>query len=101
MPHYLKLKQPSVIPGFGLALSFTLLYLLLIVLIPLSGLFVRASALSFHAFIATVTSPRVMAAYRVSFGMALLAALINTFFGLIVAWVLVRYRLWFRKILMP
>jgi len=95
----LRFRQSSVIPGFGLTFGFTLFYLTLIVLVPLSGLFIRASAMHWQAFLATVTSPRVMAAYRISFGIALLAALVNTLFGLIVAWVLVRYRLPFKKIL--
>lgn len=86
------LKQPSVIPGFGLTMGFTLFYLLLVVLLPLAGLFVSASALSWPQFVETVTNSRVMMAYRNSFGIALAAALINCFFGLVLAWVLVRYR---------
>ncbi len=85
------LKKPSVIPGFGLSLSFTLFYLGLVALVPLSGLFFKASALSGPQLWETVTNPRVMHAYKISFGLSFLAALINTFFGLIVAWVLVRY----------
>jgi sulfate transport system permease protein len=93
MTQRFKLKQPSVLPGFGFALGFTLLYLLLVVLVPLSGLVVRASSMHLNTFVATITSPRVMAAYRISFGIALVAGLINMVFGLIVAWVLVRYRI--------
>lgn len=89
----MKLKQPSVIPGFGTALGFTILYLALIVLVPLSGLFVKAAHMHWHAFISAITAPRVIAAYRISFGISLTAALVNTFFGFIVAWVLVRYRM--------
>src|SRR5215216_3670911 len=81
----------SVLPGFGLAMGVTCAYLSLIVLIPLSTLFVRSSDLSGPAFWATVTNPRVMASYRVTFGASLVAALVNTVFGLLVAWVLVRY----------
>jgi sulfate/thiosulfate transport system permease protein len=86
------LKQKSVLPGFGLTLSFTLTYLGLIVLIPLAGLFVKTATLSWGQFVGAVTSPRVLAAYRLSFGAALIGAIVNAVFGLIVAWVLVRYR---------
>lgn len=85
-------KKPSVIPGFGLAFGFTLFYLSLIVLIPLSGLFIKTATISWDQFVQNVTAPRVIAAYKISFGTALAAALINALFGLIVAWVLVRYR---------
>jgi sulfate/thiosulfate transport system permease protein len=86
------LKAPSIIPGFGFALGFTLIYLALVVIIPLSGLFITSATLSVAEFIKTVTSPRLLAAYKISFGLSLLAALINCFFGLILAWVLARYR---------
>lgn len=99
MAHSFRLKQPSVIPGFHLALGFTLLYLLIVVIVPLSGLFVRVAGMPWATFTQTVTSPRVMAAYRVSFGLSFLAALINMIFGLVVAWVLVRYRVPFKKVL--
>lgn len=82
----------SVLPGFGPTLGFTLLYLSLIVLIPLGALVWKTSTLGWGEFAAAVTSPRVLAAYRLSFGTALAAALANAAFGLIVAWVLVRYR---------
>lgn len=85
------LKQRSILPGFGLAMGFTLLYLSLIVLIPLAALFLRTMALSWEQFWTTVTAPRVIASYRLSFGASLVAALINALFGLLVAWVLVRY----------
>jgi sulfate/thiosulfate transport system permease protein len=85
------LKQPSVLPGFGLALGFTLLYLTLIVLIPLSGLFFKTATLTWAQFWGTVTDERVVHAYRISFGTSLIAALVNVLFGLIVAWMLVRY----------
>ncbi len=91
------LKKPSVIPGFGMALGFTLLYLTLIVLIPLSGLFFQTATLSWPQFWEVVTNSRVRHAYLISFGLSLLAALINVFFGLIVAWMLVRYRFPFKK----
>lgn len=87
-----KFKQHSVLPGFNLALGFTLLYLSLIVLIPLSATFIRASALSWPEFWSIVTTPRVLASYRLTFGASFAAALVNAVFGLLVAWVLVRYR---------
>ncbi|MFW7341435.1 sulfate ABC transporter permease subunit CysT [Pollutimonas sp. H1-120] len=81
-----------VIPGFGITLGFTLLYLALIVLIPLSAVFLKTFTLTWEAFWQAITSPRVVASYRLSFGVSLLAAAINLVFGAIVAWVLVRYR---------
>jgi len=84
--------RPGVIPGFGLTLGLTLTYLSLIVLIPLSALFLRTFELTWDEFWAKVTSPRALAAFRLSFGAALVAALVNAVFGLLVAWVLVRYR---------
>ena len=80
-----------VLPGFGLSLGFTLAYLSLLVLLPLSGLVFKAGTLSFGQFWDVATGERALAAYRVTFGSAFLAAVINTVFGLIVAWVLVRY----------
>jgi sulfate transport system permease protein len=85
-------RRRSVLPGFGLALGFTLAYLSLIVLIPLSAAFLKTSSLSWPAFWEIVTAPRVLASYRVTFGTSLGAAAINAVFGLLVAWVLVRYR---------
>jgi sulfate transport system permease protein len=85
-------RQPSVLPGFGLALGFTLAYLSLIVLIPLALAFLSAFDLSWDQFWQAVAAPRVIASYRLTFGAAFLAAAFNTVFGLIVAWVLVRYR---------
>ncbi|QRN98706.1 sulfate ABC transporter permease subunit CysT [Archangium violaceum] len=81
-----------VLPGFGLTMGLSWLYLGLIVLLPLSGLFLKTFTLSWDQFWDTVASPRVLAAYRLSFGTALVAALVNVVFGLLVAWVLVRYR---------
>ena len=80
-----------VMPGFGLSLGFTLMYLSLIVLIPLSAAFIKTAGMTWADFLAAVASPRVLASYRMSFGIALLAALVNAFFGFILAWVLVRY----------
>jgi sulfate/thiosulfate transport system permease protein len=87
----LRLKQKSMLPGFGLTLGFTILYLSLIVLIPLGATFVKASSLSWPQFWQVVTAPRALASYRLTFGASGLAAGVNLFFGLIVAWVLVRY----------
>jgi sulfate/thiosulfate transport system permease protein len=87
-----KFKQHSVLPGFNLALGFTLLYLSLIVLIPLSAAFIRTTALTWPEFWNAVTTPRVVASYRLTFGASFAAAMVNAVFGLLVAWVLVRYR---------
>ncbi len=91
-------RKPSVIPGFGLALGFTLAYLSLIVLIPLGGLVLSTAGLGWPAFLAIATDPRTLAALRLSFGASALAALVNMVFGLVVAWVLVRYDFPGRKI---
>jgi len=85
-------KEHSVVPGFGLTLGFTLFYLSLIVLIPLSATFLRTSQMGWPAFWEAVASPRVVSSYRLTFGASLLAALVNLVFGMITAWVLVRYR---------
>jgi sulfate/thiosulfate transport system permease protein len=87
----LGLKQPSVLPGFGLTLGFTLAWLGLIVLIPLGALVLKAAGAGAEIW-PTLASPRVFAAFRVSFTTALAAAAVNALFGLIVAWVMVRYR---------
>ena len=85
-------SRRSVLPGFRLTLSYTLCALLLVVLIPITGLFARASQMDASAFLAAVTSDRALSAYKVTFGCALIAALVNAFFGTLVAWVLIRYR---------
>ena len=92
------LKRHSVLPGFDLALGFTLLYLGFIVLIPLSAVFLKTATMTWPAFWDAVTSPRVMASYRLTFGASLAAALLNAFFGFIVAWVLVRYEFPFKRV---
>jgi sulfate/thiosulfate transport system permease protein len=84
-------RKPSVIPGFGLALGFSLAYLTLIILIPLSGLAWRSAALGWSEFWAIATDPRVVKSLQLSFGASLIAAAVNVVFGSIVAWVLVRY----------
>ena len=86
------------LPGFRLTLGYTMLYLSLIVLIPLAGVFIQTSTLSWVQFWHTVASARALASYRLSFGASLLAALINVVFGVLVAWVLVRYNFWGRKL---
>ncbi len=86
------LRKPSVLPGFGLTLGFTLTYLSLIVLLPLAALALKAAGLGWSGFWDAVLTPRVLAAFKVSFGLSLAAAAINAVFGFIVAWVLVRYR---------
>jgi sulfate transport system permease protein len=90
-------KKKRVLPGFRLTLGYTLLYLSLIVLIPLAAVFWKTSTLTWPEFFQTVTSPQALAAYRLSFGASLLAAFINAVFGLIVAWVLVRYNFFGKK----
>ena len=84
-------KQKSILPGFGLSLGFTVLYLSLIVLIPLGAVFLKTSTLSWPQFWHVVSGPRAVASYRLSFGASAIAATINLVFGLVVAWVLVRY----------
>jgi len=88
----LLLRRHSVLPGFNLALGFALLYLCFIVLIPLSAVFLKTFTVSWSTIWATVSSPRVVASYRLTFGASLVGALINAVFGLLVSWVLVRYR---------
>jgi len=84
-------KSHSVLPGFGLSLGYTVFYLSLLLIVPMAALFMRAASLSLESFWAIVTAPQVMAAYKLSFGASLAAALVNAVFGLLVAWVLVRY----------
>lgn len=84
-------RKPSILPGFGPALGYTLFYLSFIVLLPLAALFARAAGLGLADFWAEVTSPRVIAAYKLTFGASAIAAATNAVFGLILAWTLVRY----------
>lgn len=93
------MKQHSVLPGFGLTLGYTLLYLSLIVLLPLSALFLKSAELSWNEFWSTVSNPRVVASYKLTFGASLVAAAINAVFGFVVAWTLVRYRFPGRRLL--
>jgi sulfate transport system permease protein len=85
-------RRHSVLPGFNLALGFTLAYLSLLVIAPLAAIVLKASSFTLQQFWDTVTAPRVMASYRLTFGASFAAAAINTLFGLVLAWVLTRYR---------
>ena len=96
--HAPKRAMKRVLPGFHLTLGYTLFYLCLIVLIPISALFLKTFSLTLDQFWAAVTSPRVMASYRLTFGASLIAALVNLVFGLLLAWVLVRYKFPGKKI---
>jgi sulfate transport system permease protein len=89
----------NVLPGFNLTLGYTLLYLSLIVLIPLSAAFIKTTELSLNEFWSVVTAPRVLASYKLTFGASLIGALINAVFGLLTAWVLVRYTFPGKKII--
>ncbi len=86
------LRRHSVLPGFGLALGFTVLYLSIVVLVPLAAAFLKTATMTGEAFREAVLSPRVVASYRLTFGASFFAATVNAIFGLLVAWVLVRYR---------
>src|ERR1700704_2879576 len=97
LPNQSAWREPSVLPGFGPALGFTLFYLSAVVLLPLAALVLRPWELGFQGFFAAVTAPRVLAALRLSFGGAAIAAAINALFGLIVAWVMVRYEFPFKR----
>ena len=92
-------KTRRVLPGFGLTLGYTMVYLCLLVLIPLSAVFVRSFGSGWQHFWEVVTSARVLASLRLSFGASLIAALINSVFGLIVSWVLVRYTFPFKRLI--
>ncbi|NRT57078.1 sulfate ABC transporter permease subunit CysT [Sphaerotilus uruguayifluvii] len=93
------LRRHSVLPGFDLALGFTLLYLSLVVLIPLAAAFLKAASMTGPAFWDAISSPRVVASYRLTFGASLAAAAINAVFGLLIAWVLVRYDFPFKRLI--
>ena len=93
-----KRSPKRVLPGFRLTLGYTVLYLSLIVLIPISALFFKTFTLTWEQFVFAVTSPRVLASYRLTFGASLIAALVNLVFGLLLAWVLVRYKFPGKKI---
>ena len=97
--HTKKRAARRVLPGFRLTLSYTLLYLVLIVLVPLSALLFKTSTLTWDQFWLAVSGPRVLASYRLTFGASLFAALVNLVFGLLLAWVLVRYTFPGKKII--
>nr|WP_026131666.1 sulfate ABC transporter permease subunit CysT [Pandoraea sp. B-6] len=84
-------RKPSALPGFGLTMGYTVGYLSLVVLVPLLMVFIKAGSLDWASFIAAVSSPRVLASYRLTFGLSLTAAVLNAVFGVVLAWVLVRY----------
>ena len=92
-------KQKNVLPGFNISIGFTIFYLSLIVLIPLSAAFIKTTELSLAEFWHVVTAPRVLASYKLTFGTSLIGALINAVFGLLTAWVLVRYTFPGKKII--
>lgn len=94
-----RFREHSVFPHFGLGMGITLAYLSLVVLIPISGLFFNISHLNFHEFWAMATDPRALASYRLTFGASVAAAIVNALFGLILAWVLVRYNFFGKKII--
>lgn len=90
-PKSILLKQRGVLPGFGLTMGFTIFYLSMVILIPISMIFIKTASMSWDQFVGAVTSPRAMAAYYLSFTASFIAAMINGIFGIIVAWVLERY----------
>ena len=92
-------RTSSVIPGFGLTLGYTLVYLSLLVLIPLGALFLKTTELTWDQFVAIISAPRVLAALKLSFGTAFVAALLNGVIGTLLAWVLVRYTFPGRKVI--
>ncbi|MBU5254278.1 sulfate ABC transporter permease subunit CysT [Lysinibacillus capsici] len=92
-------KSHRIIPGFHLSLGYTMLYVSLLVLLPLSMIFIHTMSLSWSAFIDIITDPRAVASYKVSFSTALIAGLLNVFFGTTIAWVLVRYQFPFKRII--
>ena len=87
-----RLKQRSILPGFGLTLGFTVVYLSLLVLVPLSTLFLKTATLTWPRFWQTISDEEVVAAFKLSFGASFVAAVLNVVFGVLVAWVLARYR---------
>jgi sulfate transport system permease protein len=93
-----KSKHHRVLPGFGLSMGYTVVYLSLIILIPLAVLFLKASTLSINDFWKTVTDARVVASYKLTLSTSLIAALVNVVFGTLIAWVLVRYEFWGKRL---
>jgi sulfate transport system permease protein len=99
MPGVAAFRRRSILPGFGLTLGFTVCYLSLIVLLPLAATFVETAKIGWHDFWRIVTAPRAVAAYELSFGASLIAAVLNFVLGTLVAWVLVRYQFPFKRLL--
>ncbi|MBO1013264.1 sulfate ABC transporter permease subunit CysT [Achromobacter sp. SD115] len=98
-PFAFRRNSPGVLPGFGISMGYAVLYLSILVLIPLAALPIKSAGLGWQGFWDTVTAPRVVASYQLTFGASLIAALVNLVFGTVVAWVLVRYRFPGKKIL--
>ena len=98
-PFAFRRNSPGVLPGFGISMGYAVLYLSVLVLIPLAALPIKSAGLGWQGFWDTVTAPRVVASYQLTFGASLIAALVNLVFGTVVAWVLVRYRFPGKKIL--
>ncbi len=94
----IRFREPSIIPGFRLTFGFTIFYLSLIVIIPIVGLYLKTFELDWPSFVRIVTGPRFLAALKLSFGASLLAAFFNVIIGVLVAWVIVRYRFFGRRI---
>lgn len=92
-------RQPSILPGFGLTLGYTTFFLSAIVLVPLAALIMKAATMGWHDFLRVVLDPRALASYRLSFGASMLAATLNSVFGFIIAWTLVRYEFPGRKLI--
>lgn len=92
MARFQSLKKNSVLPGFGLSLGFTMFYISILVILPLSMIFFNSFTVEWSKIWGTISDPRVVASYRLSFGASFTAALINVIFGVLIAWVLVRYR---------
>ncbi|MGG3890482.1 sulfate ABC transporter permease subunit CysT [Metabacillus fastidiosus] len=88
----MKFKKHSILPGFGLSLGFTMLYISILIILPLSMIFINTTSLGWEKFFEIVTEPRVVASYKLSFGASFVAASINVIFGVLIAWVLVRYQ---------
>jgi sulfate/thiosulfate transport system permease protein len=95
----LKIKRNSVLPGFGLSLGFTMFYISLLVILPLSMIFINSVTVEWSKIWETISDPRVVASYKLSFGASFLAAIINVIFGVLIAWVLVRYQFPGRRII--
>ncbi|MEH7480807.1 sulfate ABC transporter permease subunit CysT [Neobacillus drentensis] len=95
----LKMKRNSVLPGFGLSLGFTMFYISILVILPLSMIFINSVTVEWSKIWETISDPRVVASYKLSFGAAFFAAFINVIFGVLIAWVLVRYQFFGRRII--